>query len=87
MPEGLAFRFRHGAVARSLREFRDVLARAPGDVVWYHRGHYAAWLRDVLREAGLARRFEAFAESGGDPDVYRETVTSLVERRLSELDG
>lgn len=82
VPEALAFRFQHGAQARSLPEFADVLSSAPLEVVWYHRGHYASWLREVLHEVALARRFESYAEGGGDPDVYRETVTSLLRRRV-----
>lgn len=81
----LAFRFQHGPEARSLAQMRDVLLGAPASVAWYHRGHYAAWVREVLRDDPLARRFEGYAEHAPDADVYREIVLELVERRLREL--
>lgn len=85
VPEERGFRFQHGALARSLPEFRDVLANAPAGVVSYHRGHFAAWVRDVLRDEPLARRLEHYATEAPDADVYRETVLELVARRCAEL--
>lgn len=84
-PEALGFRFQHGPVARSLGEFRDILEAAPVQAVWYHREHYAAWLREVVRDLPLARRFEAYASTPPAPDVYRDLALSLVTRRLEEL--
>lgn len=83
--EALAFRFQHGVLVRSLREFLDALRVAPVEVVWYHRGHYPAWVRDVLREEPLARRLEAYAESGPAPDVYRDIIADLVANRYAAL--
>lgn len=80
--EELAFRFRHGPAARSLPEFHALLATAPPEAVHFHREHFAPWLRDVLGEAPLARRFEQYAEAGAEPGVLRETLVALVARRL-----
>lgn len=83
----LGFRFQHGPLARDLAEFRDVLSTAPSSVVFYHREHFAPWLRDVLREVALARRFEGYHSTPPAPDVYREIALELVARRLAEGQG
>jgi len=84
IPEAQGFRFQHGAVARSLEEFRAVVAQAPAEAVWYHREHFAPWLREVVRDLPLARRLESYAAAPPAPDVYREVVLDLVARRLEE---
>jgi len=82
VPEERAFRFQHGPAARSLDEFRDIVAQAPPHVVHYHREHFAPWLREVLHELPLARRLEGYAASPPAPDVYKELVLDLVSRRV-----
>lgn len=85
VPEERAFFFQHGARAQSLAEFADALEAAVPEVVWFHRDHFAPWLREVVQDVPLARRFETYAAAGGDPGVYRETVARLVRRRVEEL--
>lgn len=85
VPEERGFRFRHGPVARDLAQFCAILAAAPADVAFYHREHFAPWLRDVLHELPLARRLEAYAQAPPAPDVYREIVLDLASRRAAEL--
>lgn len=87
VPEERGFRFQHGPVARSLLQFRAIVAEAPPHVVFYHREHYAAWLRDILHELPLARRLEAYAQTPPAPDVYREIVLDLVARRVGEMEA
>lgn len=84
VPEEFGFRFQHGPVARSLREFASALKQAPTSVVHAHRAHYPPWVRDVLHDEPLARRLEQYAEGGPAPDVYRDIVVSLVARRAEE---
>jgi hypothetical protein len=84
--EERAFRFQSGATARSLEEFARAVASEPAAVVNYHRHHYAPWLRDVVGDAPLARRVEAFAEESSAPDAFRDIVAALAQRRLEELD-
>jgi hypothetical protein len=81
VPPERGFRFQHGPLACSLEEFRIAIAQAPVEVVHYHREHFVPWVRDVLGDEPLARRLEAYAESGAAPDVYREIVVDLVGRR------
>lgn len=85
VPEERGFRFQHGALAQSLPEFRATIEHAPEGVVWYHRAHFAPWLRDILHELPLARRLEALAAAPPAPDVYRELVLDLTRKRLDEL--
>lgn len=80
-----AFRFRSGASARSLAELEERLREAPPDVVAYHRQHFAPWLREVVGDEPLSRRFEALAEEGAAPDVLRDALCGLVRARLDEL--
>src|SRR5687767_8705534 len=82
LPENLGFRFRHGPVAHDLAEFERILAKAPADVVTFHRPHYAGWLRDVLGDEPLARRFEAYDAGGAEGDALRDVLCALVRRRL-----
>lgn len=84
VPEERGFRFQHGPVARSLEEFRAHLADAPAQAVFYHREHFAPWLREVLHELPLARRLEAYVAAPPAPDVYKEIVVDLVAKRLKE---
>lgn len=84
-PEALAFRFRTGEAARSLREFREALARVDAGTVAYHRAHFVPWLREVLRDDPLARRVESYAEEPRDAAVLREILLDLVDRRLAQL--
>lgn len=85
VPDERGFHFQNGAVARSLEEFRDAIAGAPAWAVWYHRAHFVPWLAGVLGDEPLARRIEHYAESGGDADLFRETVLDLVRSRVEEL--
>lgn len=80
-----AFRFETGATAASLAEFHARLAEVPAGTVAYHRSHFAPWVREVLRDEPLARRLEAYAESGAEPGTLRDILRDLVERRLREL--
>jgi hypothetical protein len=82
LPDALGFRFRHGPVAHDLREFHDILALAPAEVVTYHRPHFGAWLRGVLGDEPLARRFEAYDQAGAEGDALRDVLVALVELRL-----
>lgn len=85
VPDEQGFRFQHGPVARSHREFATALAQAPTSVVFYHREHYVPWVRDVLQDAPLARRLDAYLSSPPAPDVYRDFVVELVRKRVVEL--
>lgn len=87
VPEEMGFRFQHGPVATSLRDFANALAQAPTSVVHYHRAHYPPWVRDVLGDEPLARRLEQFAQESPAPDVYRDIVVSLVARRAADAAG
>jgi len=83
--EDQAFRFQSGATARSLEEFAARVASEPDSVVWYHRSHFAPWVRDVVGDVPLSRRFEYYAQQAPAPDVFREIVATLSHQRLSEL--
>lgn len=82
VPDHLGFRFRHGPVAHDLAEFEALLAKAPADVVTFHRPHYAGWLREVLGDEPLARRFEAYDAGGAEGDALRDVLVALVHLRL-----
>lgn len=84
-PEAQAFRFRSGALARSMTEFRDELGRIDGDTLWYHRSHFVPWLRDVLGDDPLARRVEGYATEARDAEVLREVLVDLVAKRAKQL--
>ena len=84
-PEGIAFRFVDGSMARSLAQLVTALQHASVETAWYHREHLAPWLREVLHDEPLARRVEHFARAGLAPDVFRETVLALARSRLDEL--
>ena len=63
VPPGREFLFResHGRViasANSLQSFRAVVRTVPDDVLIHHsrRGDFARWVRDVFRDAELARQ-------------------------------
>jgi len=84
-PPAQAFRLRSGEEARSLVQLASALSRAsPGDVE-FHKAHFPAWLRGVLGDEPLARRFEHYAAAGGDADVLRATLAALARRRAEEL--
>lgn len=76
-----AFRLHSGGLARSLDELEARLAESPAHVAWYHREHFAPWVRDVLGDAPFARRLEAFAATP-DADAYRDIVLGLLRTRL-----
>lgn len=84
-PPELAFRFANGAVAASLAEFHARLGDLPADVVHHHREHYAAWVRDILRDEPLALRLEAYGSSGADAEALRDVLNDLVGKRLRDL--
>ncbi|MEA3201004.1 MAG: hypothetical protein QOE90_2432 [Thermoplasmata archaeon] len=86
-PEAQAFVLHDGRRARSLAQLVDVLAGSPAALAAYHREHFAPWLRDVVGDEPLARRFDFFARQGGDPDALRETLVALGRARVRELDG
>lgn len=82
-----AFVFEDGRRAKSLEQLVDVLAHAQGNLAWHHREHFPAWLRDVVGDEPLARRFEHYARMGGDADVLRQTLVGLGRLRVRELAG
>jgi hypothetical protein len=84
-PETAAFVMQDGQRVHSLAQLVETLQRASPGVAWYHRDHFVPWLREVLRDEPLARRFEHFARMGGDPEVLRETLLALARARLAEL--
>lgn len=84
VPQEQGFRFQHGPVARSLAQFRAIVAEAPPETVFYHREHFVPWVRDILHELPLARRLEGYVANAPAPDVYREIVLDLVSRRLKD---
>lgn len=83
-PPEQAFRLQNGATARSLEELEARLREAPAGVAWFHREHFGPWVRDILRDDGLARRLDAFA-STPDGDAYQDIVLGLLRARLSAL--
>ena len=85
-PAAQAFRFRDGASVRSLQELHERLrSSAVADLVAFHRGHFAPWLRDVVGDAPLARRVEDIAASGAVPDALQDALRGLCATRLQEL--
>lgn len=80
-----AFHFQNGDRARSLEELAAALARAPADVVAFHRAHFAPWLASIVGDEPLARRFEWYAHASLAPELLRETLRDLVDARLREL--
>jgi hypothetical protein len=84
-PEAQAFVLQDGQRARSLAQLVDALSRAAPGVAWYHREHFVPWLRDVVGDEPLARRFEFYARAGGDPEILRDTLVALGRARLAEL--
>ena len=80
-----AFRFSHGGVARSLEELERALREAPAGPVWFHREHLVPWVRDVLGDEPLARRYEHYAQAHMDADVLRDALADLAATRLSGL--
>jgi hypothetical protein len=83
-PDQVAFRFQHGAQARSLDEFRRVLSNAPADVVQFHRGHYHLWVRDILQDAQLADRLKQEGERSRDGETLRRSLDTVLERALQD---
>ena len=79
--EERAFRLQSGGAARSVEELAKRLEEAPAAVAWYHREHFASWVRDVLQDAPLARRLEAFAGTP-DAEAYRDVVLGVLRTRL-----
>lgn len=78
-----AFRFQTGETAASLPELVAVLRHAPPDTVWFHREHFAAWLREVVRDEALARRFEFYARHPPQPEMLRDILADVVATRVS----
>lgn len=83
-PAEQAFFFRSGRSAASLADFARVLREESAATVHYHREHFAPWLRGVLGDDPLARRFESFVEVPDDA-TYRDLAASLAEARLAQL--
>lgn len=83
--EDRAFRLTSGGAARSLADLAGELRRAPSGAVWFHREHFVPWVRDVVGDEPLARRMDAYARSGADPDVLRDVLADLVSVRVEEL--
>lgn len=81
LPDDLGFRFRHGPVAHDLAEFEALLREAPAEVVTFHRPHFAGWLRGILGDEPLARRFEAYDAAGAEGDALRDVLVALVRLR------
>ena len=50
-----------------------------------HKDHYAPWLREVVGDAPLARRVEAFAASGAAASALQGVLAGLARTRLEEL--
>lgn len=80
-----AFRFQSGETSRSLSDFHAHLASVPASVLWYHRSHFAPWLRHVLGDDPLARRVASFADEARDAEMLRELLRDLVAARLAQL--
>ena len=85
MPDAQAFRFRSGALARSMSEFREQLERVDRETLWYHRGHFTPWLREVLGDDPLARRVDDYASEARDVEMLREVLVDLVAKRAAQL--
>ncbi|HEV8359553.1 MAG TPA: hypothetical protein VGR28_03755 [Candidatus Thermoplasmatota archaeon] len=81
-PEDRAFRFQHGARARSLDEFRTALRAAPAEAVQFHRTHFHPWVRDILRDPQLAERVRAEGERARDGEQLRRALDPLLEQAL-----
>jgi len=84
LPPEKAFRFRNPAVytgftAYSLDGFGEMLNYVPSDSVAYHLGRddFAAWLRDVLHDEGLAGEVTACRS--------RLELIEAVDRKRKEL--
>lgn len=82
-----AFRFSNGRVARSLAELAAALHEVPAGTAYYHREHLVPWLRDVMGDEPLARRFEHYAREGGEPDAFRDLLADLAANRVEQLRG
>lgn len=84
-PEAQAFRFQSGSMARSLVELEARLSSEAAGVVWYHRDHFPPWLRDVVGDAPLSRRFAQFASELPEPEALRSILVGLARTRLAQL--
>lgn len=89
-----------GEEARTLREFRDRLQRAPEGCLYYHfwgrllrpmfeerefNNDFADWAAFRLRDRVLAERLALVDPADfGDPELLREEVMELIEERLHE---
>lgn len=82
--DDLAFRLQSGGVARSLEELEARLAEAPASVAWFHRAHFVPWVRDVVGDAPLARRLEAYADVP-DAEAYHDAALGVLRTRLRAL--
>jgi hydroxymethylpyrimidine pyrophosphatase-like HAD family hydrolase len=93
VPPGREFLFRdsHGRVlasANSLQSFRAVVRTVPGGVLTHHsrRGDFARWVRDVFRDAELARQIGK-AEvrfTRGELADLREMLDTLITTRYGD---
>lgn len=89
-----------GQEARTLRELRDRLQRAPEGCLYYHfwgrllrplfeerafNNDFADWAAFHLRDRVLAERLALVDPADfGDPELLREEVLELIEERLHE---
>lgn len=79
-----AFRFNDGSSARSLEEFHARLGALSLDLVGYHRDHFEAWVREVIRDEPLALRIGDYARARPEPATFRDIVADLVSGRLEQ---
>jgi hydroxymethylpyrimidine pyrophosphatase-like HAD family hydrolase len=77
------------APAASLWDFRETLATLPTETVAYHlrRGDFERWVRDVMRDAELARRLRKITHRPLTDPELRRAVADAVADRYEELDA
>jgi hydroxymethylpyrimidine pyrophosphatase-like HAD family hydrolase len=75
--------------AASLWELRDALGELPMETLRYHldRGDFERWVRDVLRDAELARRLHTLAGRRLGRSELREALVGTVASRYEELES
>jgi hypothetical protein len=83
-------------VARNLIEFRDCLARASLNAVYFHviearlrqkESEFSFWLSHVLQEQSLAQEFRTCDPYTQTLEGIRRTYVNLIERRLNKERG
>ena len=81
-PEWKAFWFNKGPIARNMKELAAVLPGVPSVMYNYHvsgsKNDLAAWVKDVLGDAELAKELKG-AKTAKD-------AADLVNKRLKQLD-